>query len=111
MTTINSEQFREICSGVWRDRTKVLRGRGFLSGEIALVRAVYWRLCKTGMAPIGSAENYGSLQSVLAYQAGVAHLIEFNASPQFDVVPFLNQLLEQYQNEVRTTATSVSEPG
>jgi len=37
--TINSAQFQEICNGVWRDRAVLLKGRGFLSGEAALMRA------------------------------------------------------------------------
>ena len=57
MTTINSEQFGEICNAVWRERAAVLRGRGSLSGEATLVRAVFWRLCKAGVKTKGCAEH------------------------------------------------------
>lgn len=100
MATINSEQFETICSEVWRDRTAVVSGRGFLSGEAALMRAVYWRLCKVGVKPLGSADNYNSMQGILAYQLGVGCLLELNSRPTFDGTPFLNALIERYQNEV-----------
>jgi hypothetical protein len=100
MTTINSGQFREICNGVWRDRAAVLTGRGLLSGEATLVRAVFWRLCKAGVKPTGSAENYGSKPTILAYQLVVGRMLEVNARPPFDGAPILKELVERYQNEV-----------
>ena len=102
MTTINSEKFAEICSGVWHDRAAVLTGRGFLSGEAALVRAVYWRLCKSGVSPAGTAECYGSLQTIAAYRLGVSSLLEINARPCFDGRPFLEDLLRRYAHENET---------
>ncbi len=104
MATINAEQFEAICSGVWRDRTGIVAGRGFLSEEAALVRAVYWRLCKVGVRVTGSAENHNSMQGLLAYQLGVGCLLELNARPSFDGAPFLNALVKRYQNEVREIA-------
>ncbi|MGH9968942.1 MAG: hypothetical protein ACREBG_14235 [Pyrinomonadaceae bacterium] len=100
MTSVNSAQFGEICTGVWRDRVAVLKGRGFLSGEAALVRAVYWRLYKVGLKPTASAENYGSLGSISGYQLGVSCLLELNARPRFDGAPFLKDLLQRYRNEI-----------
>ena len=100
MTAINSKQFGEICDGVWDDRTPLVRGRGFLSGEAALVRAVYWRICKTGVKRTVSAENYLSPQAISAYQLGVSCLLELNGNPRFDCVPLLEQLVARYQNEV-----------
>jgi hypothetical protein len=100
MTTISSEQFEKICSEVWRDRADVLRGRDLLSGEAALVRAVYWRLCKAGVKPSSSGEHYGSLQTTLAYKLGVGRLLKLSARPQFDEAPFLNDLVDRYKTEV-----------
>ncbi len=99
MATINSDQFSDICAGVWRDRTAVLAGRGFLSGEAALMRAVYWRLCKGGVITSSVPENYASGQTILTYQTVVGCVLELNARPHFDGAPFLNDLLERYQNE------------
>ncbi len=100
MTTINSEQFGEICNGVWRDRAAVVRGRGLLSGEAALVRAVYWRLRNAGVKPTNKAENDSSGQTMLTYGLGVGCMLELNARPHFDGAPFLKELVERYQNEV-----------
>ncbi len=100
MTTINSEQFGEICNGVWRDRAAVLKGRGLLSGEAALWRAVFWRLCKSGVKPTNSAENYGSKPTILSYQLVVGSMLELHARPIFDGAPILKELVENYQNEI-----------
>lgn len=102
MTTINSEQFGEICNAVWRDRAAVLRGRGSLSGEATLVRAVFWRLCKVGVQTKGCAENDGSKPEALAYQLVVGRMLEVNSRPAFDSAPILKELLDRYQGEVKT---------
>ena len=101
MTTINSEQFGEICNGVWRDREAVLEGRGTLSGEATLVRAVFWRLCKVGLNPKGSADSDGSKPAMLAYQLVVGRMLKANSRPAFDSGPILKELVERYQGEVR----------
>src|SRR5688500_5493657 len=99
MTTINSERFAEICSKVWLDRSAVLTGRGSLSGEVALVRAVYWRLRKSAALPENSTENYGTPQTVSAYQMGVGRLLEINGHPDFDCSRFIEELLHRYESE------------
>jgi len=100
MTTINSEQFGEICNSVWRDRAAILKGSGLLSGEATLVRAVFWRLCKAGIKTKGCADNDGSKPAILAYQLVVGRMLEMNARPAFDSAPILKELVERYQNEV-----------
>lgn len=100
MTTINSEQFGEICNAVWRERAAVLRGRGSLSGEATLVRAVFWRLCKAGLKTKGCAENDGSKPAILAYQLVVDRMLAANGRPAFNSAPILKELVERYQVEV-----------
>jgi hypothetical protein len=52
MSRTNSEQLRQICNDVWRERAIILTDcNGVLTGESALIRAVYWRLCKAGAEP------------------------------------------------------------
>ncbi len=51
MSTMSAEKFGRICEDVWRDRAAILSRRGILSGEDALVRAVYWRIRKAGGEP------------------------------------------------------------
>ena len=112
MTTINSERFAEICSKVWLDRSAVLTGRGLLSGEGALVRAVYWRLRKLAALPANSTENYGSPQTVSDYRIGVGRLLEINGHPNFDCFQFIDELLHRYEHESdRLEGNQKSRPG
>ena len=99
--TINSEQFQEICNGVWRDRARLLSGRGFLSGEAALMRAVYWRLAKAGIKPILSAEDYGSPRTASSYELGVTCMLEIYGRPRFDSTQNLSVLVQRYKKELR----------
>jgi hypothetical protein len=100
MASINLEQFQELCAGVWRDRAGVLAGRGFLTGDAALVRAVYWRLCKAGVVKKNASDNYSLPQSTLTYETVVGCVLEMNAKPPFNGVPFLKELCGRYQSEV-----------
>ena len=99
--TINSEQFQKICKGVWQDRALVIEGRGFLSGEAALMRAVYWRLAKAGIRPKAGSENYGSMSAASSYELGVSCLLEVHGRPRFDATEFLNDLMKRYKDELR----------
>jgi hypothetical protein len=74
MSAVKAETLRQICDGVWRDRAGILFWRGLLSGEDALMRAVYWRLCKTGAEPDASGNGYA---------------------------PVLQEFVEQYRNEAK----------
>lgn len=73
MGLIGPETIRQICDGVWQDRAAILTPRGVLSGEDALVGAVYWRLCKAGRQPGESIA---------------------------DCAPFLRELVRRYRAEV-----------
>lgn len=99
MTTIDAKQFREICDRVWVERAMVLRGRGQLSGEATLVRAVFWRLCKAGIKSRGCAESDDSKPAILAYQQVVSRMLKTSSRPAFEGEPILNELVERYQNE------------
>ena len=98
-TTIDSERFEEICSKVWEDRSTVLTGRGLLSGEAALVRAVYWRLRKSAPLPANSIESCDWPQTVSAYQLRVRRLLELSGDPKLDCDQFLDELLHRYEFE------------
>jgi hypothetical protein len=103
MKTINSEQFGELCNAVWRDRATVLSGRGSLSGEATLVRAVFWRLCKAGLKTKGG-ENDSPKPENLAYQLVVGRMLAVNGRPAFDSAPILKELLDRYQVELKNNA-------
>lgn len=99
--TISSEQFQEICGGVWRDRVKVLSGRGSLTGEAALMRAVYWRLSKLGVEHILAADDYGSPRAASSYSLGVSCLLEVHGRPRFNGTELLKDLVQRYKNELK----------
>src|ERR1043165_107820 len=103
MKTINSQQFGELCNAVWRDRETVLRGRGSLSGETMLVRAVFWRLCKAGLKLKGYTQNDSSMPEILAYQLVIGRMLVVNSRPAFDSAPILKELLNRYQVELQTS--------
>ena len=65
---IDSEKTKQICDSVWRDRAAILAGRGILSGEATLARAVYWRLCKAGLKQGETIEGCAPHLSELARQ-------------------------------------------
>lgn len=78
----------------------ILSGRGFLSGEAALMRAIYWRLSKTGIRTILSAENYGSPRGVDSYELAVNCVLEIHGRPPFNSARYLTELKERYKNEL-----------
>jgi hypothetical protein len=99
MSALNSEEFGRICDGVWRDRAAILTGRGNMRGEAALVRAVYWRLCKAGGEPGKSIENCDTEHMLIIYQRLVGNMLKQCARPHFDGIPFLNELVRRYMYE------------
>ena len=104
MTTIDANQFGEICDRVWSDRAAILRGRGELSGEATLLRAVFWRLCNAGIKTRGCADNDGSTPEILAYQLAVGRMLKMHARPAFDCAPILKELVDRFQSEVSPAA-------
>jgi len=96
MSVMNSEKFEQICDGVWRDRVAILTVRGNLRGEAALVRAVYWRLCKAGCMPAKEIENCDDGHMLLMYQRLVDSTLTEYARPVFDGAPFLKKLVRQH---------------
>ena len=99
MSTINAEQFGRLCDGVWRDRAAILSGRGILSDEAAMLRAVYWRLCKAGGAPSKMIADCDTEQTVLTYQRVVSSMLAQYAQPHFDSTPLLKELSRRYRDE------------
>jgi hypothetical protein len=99
MNSINAEQFSDVCDRVWSDREALLKGRGQLGADAALVRAVYWRLCKVGLESNGRAESSSPTSALFEYQLVVGRMLEAKARPAFKWAPILQELLERYQNE------------
>jgi len=100
MSRIDSEKLESICNEVFRDRSSVVEGRGFLSVEAALARAVYWRLCKSTVFRSSSSEKYGA-QTFSTYRLAVNCLIELNGRPSFDCGPFLEELIQRCDRQAQ----------
>ena len=96
---MNPEKFRQICDAVWHDRAAILTRRGILSGEAALVRAVYWRLCKAGGTPGRSIEDCDTGHMLLIYQRLIGSTLTQDSQPHFDGAPFLKELVRRYMHE------------
>ena len=99
MSAITSKRFGHICDGVWRDRVAILTGRGILSGEAALLRAVYWRLCNAGAAPSKCIDDYNTEHTLLTYQLVVRSTLAQHAPTHFDGAPLLEELVRRYRDE------------
>ena len=99
MGAITPKRFARICEGVWRDRIAILGGRGMLCGEAALMRAVYWRLCKAGAAPCKDFDDYDTEHALRTYQLAVGRTLAQHAPPHFDVAPLLEELVRRYRGE------------
>lgn len=99
MTTIDSTAFVQICDEVWRDRAAILTRRGIVNGETALLRAVYWRLCKAGGRI--STEDYDTAHTRSTYHTVVISLLESYAHPRFDAAPLLEELVRRYNEEAQ----------
>jgi hypothetical protein len=99
MSAINSDRFEQICDDVWRDRASVLTDRGHLRGEAALVRAVYYRLCKAGGTPNQRIEDYDIEHMLLIYQRLIGGVLTEHAQPHFSGTPLLRKLVRQYLYE------------
>lgn len=97
--TINATQFGEICGRVWIDRASLLKGKGKLSGEATLVRAVFWRLCKAGIKTKGCVGADGPKPPLLGYQLIVLEMLKTGARPPFDGAPILEALIDRYRSE------------
>lgn len=106
-STINATQFGEICGRVWSDRASLLRGKGTLSGEATLVRAVFWRLCKAGIKTKGCVDTDGSTPALLAYQLIVTQMLKASSRPPFDGAPILAALVDRYQKESVETSKAM----
>jgi hypothetical protein len=110
MNRLASDKFTRVCHGVWADRDTILSRRGGLSGEAALIRAVYWRLCKSWGGSFPSADGAGVGHMLLDYQRLVCLLLTKHVGAHYDGSPFLNELVRQYREEARRAAEGPREP-
>ena len=106
MSLIKAEKFKRVCDAVWDDREAILSGRGGLSGEAALMRAVYWRLCKAWGETENGTDDGCKGYMLLNYQRRVSIMLTQHAGAQFDGTSLLNDLVRRYREEARQAAES-----
>jgi hypothetical protein len=106
MDANKSEKFKRVCDGVWHDRETILSRRGALSGEVALIRAVYWRLCKTWGGSSAGTNGSEAGQMFPDYGRLVSIMLTQQAGPYFDGASLLNELVRQYREEAGQHAES-----
>jgi hypothetical protein len=110
MNQLASEKFTRVCDGVWTSRDAILSCRGSLSGEAALMRAVYWRLCKAWGGAFPAADGADKGHMLLEYQRLVCILLTKHVGTHYDGSPLLNDLVRQYREEARRDAEDQREP-
>ncbi len=104
---VAADNFKRICEQVWRDREAILTRRGGLTGEAALMRAVYWRLCKAWGGASACEDGSYAGQTLFTYQRLVSILLTQNAGPHYDGATLLNELVRQYREEAVHSAESL----
>ena len=107
MSKINLEGFKQICDSVWRDRGALLFWRGPLSGEDALMRAVYWRLCKEGFVQDKSAADCHQDPALPTYQLVLNTMLKQSAQMPHDCASSLNELVLRYRDEAGAELSGV----
>ena len=99
MSKIDSEGFRQICDSVWRDRGAILFWRGPLSGEDALLRAVYWRLHKEGVEQDKNVNAGHRDSKLLTYQAVLRSMLTQSSQMPLECASSLKDLVRRYEDE------------
>lgn len=108
---VKPDKFSRVCDQVWRDREAILMRRGCLTGEAALMRAVYWRLCKTWGGVVSTCDDGSRAgQTLFAYQRLVIILLTQNVGSHYDGSVLLNDLVRQYRVEAVHSADSLRVP-
>lgn len=110
MNRLASEKFTRVCGGVWNDRDTILSRRGCLSGEAALMRAVYWRLCKSWGGSFPAMDGADNGHVLLKYERLVCILLTRHVGTHYDGSTLLSELVRQYRKEARLDAGGQPEP-
>lgn len=106
MGASKSDTFKRICDDVWRDREAILTRRGGLSGEAALLRAVYWRLCNAWGETGQTIDGCHAETALATYERLVGLMLTRNTWPHFEGAPLLDELVRQYRDETAPSAGS-----
>jgi len=91
--SINEQEFQQLCEGVERDSTAILRDRGGLTGDLALQRELFTRLCHRLEINTESSQVTDLLGSEPGYSFAIMQTLEENMHPDFIYIDTLGTFL------------------
>jgi hypothetical protein len=92
---INEHEFRQLCEGVECDAATILCGRGLLTGDLAMLRELFTRLCNRLMINTESPQVTDLLESEAGYSFAIVQTLEENMHPDFLYIDTLGPFLKR----------------
>lgn len=92
---INEQEFRLLCEAVERDATAILRDHGDVTGETALQRELFERLCEMLEIDTASAQATDLLDNKTGYSFAIMQTVEEKMRPDFLYIEILGPFLRR----------------
>lgn len=93
--SISEHEFQQLCEGVEFERAAILRDRGDLTGDLAMQRELFARLCRRLNIDAGSAQATDLLEGETGYSFAIMQTLEENMRPAFQYVDTLGPFLKR----------------
>ena len=93
--SINEHEFQQLCEGVECDAAVILRDRGGLTGDIAMQRELFTRLCHRLEINTESSQVTDLLESEIGYSFAIMQTLEENMHPDFLYIDALGTFLKR----------------
>lgn len=93
--SINEHEFRRLCEGVESDAEVVLRNRGDVTGDFAMQRELFTRLCRRLEIDIESSQAADLLEGETGYSFAIMQTLEENMRPAFLYIETLGPFLKR----------------
>ena len=93
--TINEQNFRQLCDEVEADSGAILQECGELTGETAMQREIFTRLCRKLEIDVNSPEATELLEEQTGYSFAIMQTLEERMHPAFPYVEILGPLLKR----------------
>jgi hypothetical protein len=94
-TSISEKEFQQLCANVERDSATILRERGNTTGDIAMQRELFTRLCQRLKIDTESAQASDLLESERGYSFAIMQTLEENMHPAFLYIDTLGPFLKR----------------
>lgn len=92
---ISEHEFRLLCDGVERDAAAILRDHRDLTGEAAMQRELFTRLCGVLEIDTDSAQAADLLDTGNGYSFAIMQTIEEKMRPDFPYIEILGPFLRR----------------